>query len=126
MKQIKWSLLATAVLASLVFSVTIQQQNVAAFNEKNNEGVSNSHNHLQLLSVGDGRQFRKLIANAFVIARNTHKINSRSIVFFPLSFLIANLMMEIKKKCEQLRLVSRYLLALIFEVTLFFFYTSFV
>jgi hypothetical protein len=47
MKSIKWSLLVTAALASLVFTLTIQQQNVAAFNEKNNGGVSNFHNHLQ-------------------------------------------------------------------------------
>ena len=53
MKSIKWSLLTTAALASLVLSVTIQQQNVAAFNEKNNEGVSNFHNHLQLNECPD-------------------------------------------------------------------------
>ena len=46
MKQIKLSLLTTAVLVSLVFFVTIQQQNVAAFNEKNNQFVSNFRNHL--------------------------------------------------------------------------------
>jgi hypothetical protein len=45
MKSIKWSLLATA---SLVFALTIQQQNVAAFNDKNNQFVFNSHNHLQI------------------------------------------------------------------------------
>jgi hypothetical protein len=43
MKSIKWSLLATAALASLVFSVTIQQQNVAASNE--DKFVSNHHDH---------------------------------------------------------------------------------
>jgi hypothetical protein len=48
MKSIKWSLLATAALASLVFALTIQQQNVAAFNDKNNQFVFNSQNHLQI------------------------------------------------------------------------------
>jgi hypothetical protein len=43
MKSIKWSLLITAALASLVFSVTIQQQNVAASNE--DKFVSNHHDH---------------------------------------------------------------------------------
>jgi hypothetical protein len=47
MKSIK-SLVATAILASLVFALTIQQQNVAAFNDKNNQFVYNSHNHLQI------------------------------------------------------------------------------
>ena len=54
MKSIKWSLLVTAAaIASLVFTLTIQQQNVAAFNEKNNEGVSNFHNHLQFNECPD-------------------------------------------------------------------------
>ena len=44
-KSVKWSLLATAALASLVFVLTIQQQNVAAFNEKNNLAVFNTHSH---------------------------------------------------------------------------------
>jgi hypothetical protein len=48
MKTIKWSLLTTAVLASLVFSVTIQQQNVAAFNDKNNQNVFNHHDHSRI------------------------------------------------------------------------------
>jgi hypothetical protein len=39
--------LVTAALASLVLPLNIQQQNVAAFNEKNNEFVSNFHNHLK-------------------------------------------------------------------------------
>jgi hypothetical protein len=47
MKSIKWSLLTTAALASLVFVLTIQQQNVAAFNEENNQFVSNFRNHLK-------------------------------------------------------------------------------
>jgi hypothetical protein len=47
MKLVK-SLLVTAVLASLVFALTVQQQNVAAFNGKNNQFVYNSHNHLQI------------------------------------------------------------------------------
>lgn len=47
MKLIKWSLFITAALASLVISVTIQQQNVAAFNEENNQFVSNFRNHLK-------------------------------------------------------------------------------
>lgn len=41
-------MLATAALASLVFALTIQQQNVAAFNDKNNQFVFNSQNHLQI------------------------------------------------------------------------------
>jgi hypothetical protein len=45
MKSIKWSLLTTAALASLVFSVTIQQQNVAASNEDKDKFVSNHHDH---------------------------------------------------------------------------------
>jgi hypothetical protein len=43
MKPIKWGLLTTAALASLVFSVTIQQQNVAAPNE--DKFVTNHHSH---------------------------------------------------------------------------------
>jgi hypothetical protein len=45
MKQIKWSLLATAVLASLMFSVTIQQQNAAATNEDKDKFITNHHDH---------------------------------------------------------------------------------
>jgi hypothetical protein len=45
MKSIKWSLLTTAALASLVFSVTIQQQNVAASNEDKDKFVTNHHDH---------------------------------------------------------------------------------
>ena len=51
MKSIKWSLLATAALASLVFSVTIQQQNVAASNDKNDKDdklIFNQHSHTQI------------------------------------------------------------------------------
>ena len=44
MKPIKFILLATAALASLAFALTIQQQDVAAFNDKN-EFVSNGHSH---------------------------------------------------------------------------------
>ena len=47
MKSIKWRLLTTAALASLVFALTTQQQNVAAFNEENNQFVSNFRNHLK-------------------------------------------------------------------------------
>ena len=43
MKSIKWSLLTTAALASLVFSVTMQQQNVAA--PKEDKFVINNHDH---------------------------------------------------------------------------------
>jgi hypothetical protein len=39
-------LLAIAALASLAFAVTIQQQNVAAFSDSNNQFVYNTHNHL--------------------------------------------------------------------------------
>ena len=48
MKSIKWTLLATAALASLAFALTIQQQNVAAFNDRNNQFVYNTQNHLQI------------------------------------------------------------------------------
>jgi hypothetical protein len=50
MKSIKWSLLATAalVLASLAFALTIQQQNVEAFNDKNNQFVFNHHDHTRI------------------------------------------------------------------------------
>jgi hypothetical protein len=41
-------LLAIAALASLAFAVTIQQQNVAAFSDSNNQFVYNTHNHLQI------------------------------------------------------------------------------
>jgi hypothetical protein len=41
-------LLLTAALASLVFTLTIQQQNVAAFNDKNNQFVFNQHSHTQI------------------------------------------------------------------------------
>jgi hypothetical protein len=53
MKQIRWSLLATAVLASLVFSVTIQQQNVAASNE--DKFVINHHDHTNGIHSNEGR-----------------------------------------------------------------------
>jgi hypothetical protein len=46
MKSIKWSLLATAALASLVFGLTIQQQNVAASNE--DKLVFNHHSHTKI------------------------------------------------------------------------------
>jgi hypothetical protein len=48
MKSIKWSLLVTAVPATLVFALTIQQQNVAAFNDKNNQNVFNHHHHSRI------------------------------------------------------------------------------
>ena len=48
MKSIKWSLLVTGALISLVFVLTIQQQNVGAFNDKNNQFVFNQRNHLQI------------------------------------------------------------------------------
>jgi hypothetical protein len=48
MKSIKWTLLATAALALLVLALTIQQQNVAAFNDKNNQFVYNKHSHTQI------------------------------------------------------------------------------
>jgi hypothetical protein len=41
-------LVVVAALASLAFALTIQQQNVAAFNDRNNQFVFNSHNHLQI------------------------------------------------------------------------------
>jgi hypothetical protein len=44
MKSIKL-MIATAVLASLVFVLTTQQQNVTAFNDKNNQVVFNNHDH---------------------------------------------------------------------------------
>jgi hypothetical protein len=43
MKSKKWSLLATAVIVSLVFVLTIQQQNVAA--PKEDKFVINNHDH---------------------------------------------------------------------------------
>ena len=60
MKSIKWSLLVTAALASLVFALTIQQQNVAAFNDKNNKFVFNQHSHTRIsedhgITGNDGR-----------------------------------------------------------------------
>lgn len=47
MKTIKWMLSATAALAlaSLVFSVTIQQQNVAASNDRT---IFNHHSHTKI------------------------------------------------------------------------------
>jgi hypothetical protein len=47
MKSIKL-MIATAVLASLVFVLTTQQQNVTAFNDKNNQVVFNNHDHTQI------------------------------------------------------------------------------
>jgi hypothetical protein len=47
MKSIKWSL-ATAALAALVVALTIPQQNVAAFNDKNNQNVFNHHDHSRI------------------------------------------------------------------------------
>jgi hypothetical protein len=41
-------LLAIAALASLAFTLTIQQQNAAAFNDRNNQFVYNTQNHLQI------------------------------------------------------------------------------
>jgi hypothetical protein len=43
MKSIKWSFLATAVIVSLVFILTIQQQNVAA--PKEDKFVINNRDH---------------------------------------------------------------------------------
>ena len=37
----------TATLASLAIALTIQQQDVAAFNDKNNQGLTNDHSHLE-------------------------------------------------------------------------------
>ena len=48
MKSVKCFLLATAVLASLAFVLAIQQQNIAAFNDKNNQLVFNNHDHTQI------------------------------------------------------------------------------
>jgi hypothetical protein len=53
MKSIKWSLLTTAVLALLVFSVTIQQQNVAASNDDKDKFVINHHSHSRFLEPPD-------------------------------------------------------------------------
>ena len=52
MKSRKWSLLTTAALASLVFSVTIQQQNVAASNE--DKFVINNHDHTSGIHSNQG------------------------------------------------------------------------
>ena len=35
----------TAALTSLAFELTVQQQDVAAFNDKNNAFVANTHSH---------------------------------------------------------------------------------
>jgi hypothetical protein len=45
MKSIKWSLLATAALASLVFPLTIQEQNAEASDDKL---IFNQHSHTQI------------------------------------------------------------------------------
>jgi hypothetical protein len=42
------ALFAIAALASLAFALTIQQQNAAAFNDRNNQFVYNTQNHLQI------------------------------------------------------------------------------
>jgi hypothetical protein len=52
MKSIKWSLLTTAALASLVFSVTIQQQNVAA--PQQDKFVINNHDHTSGIHSNEG------------------------------------------------------------------------
>ena len=47
--------LMTAALASLAIALTIQQQDVAAFNDNNNQGLNNMHNHFQFGSLeGNG------------------------------------------------------------------------
>jgi hypothetical protein len=48
MKSIKWSLLTTAALASLVFTLTIQQQNVEASSNKDDKLIFNQHSHTQI------------------------------------------------------------------------------
>ena len=45
MKSIKWSLLATAALASLVFLLSIQEQNAEASDDKL---IFNQHSHTQI------------------------------------------------------------------------------
>jgi hypothetical protein len=46
---------AFAVIASLTIALTIQQQDVAAFNDNNNQGVANNHDHFQIGSLeGNG------------------------------------------------------------------------
>ena len=52
MKSIKWSLLTIVALASLVFSVTMQQQNVAASNE--DKFVINNHDHTNGIHSNEG------------------------------------------------------------------------
>jgi hypothetical protein len=47
MKLVK-SLLVTAVLASLVFALTVQQQNAEASNDKNDKLIFNQHSHTQI------------------------------------------------------------------------------
>jgi hypothetical protein len=42
------SMFATAVLASLVFSVTLQQQNVAASNGNDDKLILNQHSHTKI------------------------------------------------------------------------------
>jgi hypothetical protein len=53
MESVKWNLLATAALASLVFVLTIQQQNAAAFNDEHNLLVINNHDHSTIPASGD-------------------------------------------------------------------------
>ena len=43
--------MATAAIASLALALTLQQQNVAAFNDKN-QFVFNTHNHLKIGAKG--------------------------------------------------------------------------
>jgi hypothetical protein len=52
MKSIKWSLLTIAALTSLVFSVTIQQQNVAAPDE--GKFVINNRDHTNGIHSNEG------------------------------------------------------------------------
>jgi hypothetical protein len=40
------------ILASMAIVLTIQQQDVAAFNDKNNQGLANSHSHINLTCTG--------------------------------------------------------------------------
>jgi len=52
MKSVKLILTTTLAVVVAVTTLGIQSQNVAAFNEENNDFVSNTHNHLRIGGEG--------------------------------------------------------------------------
>jgi hypothetical protein len=66
------NIVAIAVLGAALFSVIVQQQNVAAFNEKNNNFVSNTHNHLRIGDFEGGPEEIQSSSGSVYNDENTH------------------------------------------------------